>query len=289
MGIHILGQTGPRSIKGKAISSMNALKSGAYAKTKVLPHEDADERKKLEREMQKAMKPKGIVEEDMVDQMVDCLWTAERFKLRLVLKQANIFAQLMPSTLAELIEVPTDYRPFAPDYLKETNTRFSKADVTLANQRYQLYEHLCKHSKGIQNYQMVFVRYKDLFQGVHEFIGDGYQHVLIMETGAGLSIAWQQNPRKLEEVLLKYAASLWYMIHFDELRPHIRHWMANWFFLDRQSRKESDYQDELVHRELNRYRTLLDSFLKFRKSQLDHAKLEEKAEQQVEQKRSTVQ
>jgi len=288
MGIHILGQTGPRSIKGKTISSMNALKSGAYAKTKVLPHEDANERKKLEREMKKAMKPKDMVEEDMVDQMVDCLWTAERFKLRLALKQANIFAQLMPSALAELIEVPKDYRPFAPDYLKEPNTRFSKADVALANQRYKLYEHLCKHSKGIQNYQMVFVRYKDLFQGVHEFIGDGYQHALIMETGAGLGIAWQQSPRKLEEVLLKYAASLWYMIHFDELRPHIRHWMASWFFLDRQVKRESDYQDDLVNKELNRYRSLLDTLLKFRKSQMDLANSEQKLEQKAEQKKVAV-
>jgi len=277
MAIHILGQTGPRSIKGKAISSMNALKSGAYAKTKVLPHEDADERKKLEREMYKALKPKGSVEESLVDQMIDSLWTSERFKLRLVLRQSNIFSQLMPSTLAELIEAPIDYCSFAPDYLKETNTRFSKADIALASQRYKQYEHLCKHSKGIQNYQMVFASYKDLFQGAHEFIGGSYQQALIMETGAGLGIAWQQNPRKLEEVLLKYAASLWYMIHFDELRPHIRHATATWFFLDRQTRKESDYQDDMVNRELNRYKTLLDTFMKFRKSQADLGYLEKQA------------
>lgn len=34
------GQTGPKSIAGKRKSSMNALKSGLFAKTIVLPFED---------------------------------------------------------------------------------------------------------------------------------------------------------------------------------------------------------------------------------------------------------
>ncbi len=59
------------------------------------------------------------------------------------------------------------------------------------------------------------------------------------------------------------------MIQFDELRPHIRHWMASWFFLDRMGRRDSDFLDDMVIKELNRYKSLLDTFIKFRKSQIE--------------------
>jgi len=120
---------------------------------------------------------------------------------------------------------------------------------------------------------MVFARYQLLFEGVHEFIGDDYGVPFLLSTGAGLDIAWQQRPQKVEEVLLEYAASLYYMIQFDQLRPHIRHAMATWFFLDRVGRRDSDYQDDLVIKELNRYKTLLDTFMKFRKGQVEQGLL----------------
>ncbi len=279
MKINILGRTGPRSLKGKSISSMNAVKHGAYSKTEILPHEDATERKRLEREIYKALRPQGAVEENLADQMIDSLWTSERFKLRVAMKQANIFTQLTPATLAGLIGVRSEYQPFAPDYLKEPNTKFPKKELKLPLQRYRFYLDLCKNSKGIANYQTVFARYQLLFEGVHEFIGDDYGTPFLLSTGAGLEIAWQQRPQKVEEVLLEYAASLWYMIKFDELRPHIRHWMASWFFIDRIGRKESDYQDDLVVKELNRYKSSLDTFMRFRKSRVEQAESTLKIEQ----------
>lgn len=271
MKINILGRTGPRSLKGKSISSMNAVKHGAYSKTEILPHEDAAERKRLTREIYKALKPRDAVQETIADQMIDSLWMAERFKLRVALRQENIFEQLLPATLAELIEVPEVYQPYAPDYLKEPNTKFSKKELKLPLQRYRLYLDLYRNSKGIANYQTVFGRYQLLFEGVHEFIGDDYGTEFILSTGAGLEIVWQQNPKKVEEVLLEYAASLYYMIKFDELRPHIRHAIATWFFLGRISQKNSDYQDDLVIKELNRYKSLLETFMKFRKNQFDNS------------------
>ena len=282
MKINILGKTGPRSLKGKSISSMNAVKHGAYSKTEILPHEDATERKRLQREIYKALKPQGAIEENLADQMIDNLWTSERFKLRVAIKQENIFTQLTPATLAGLIGVRAEYKPFAPDYLKEPNTKFSKKELKSPLQRYRLYLDLCKNSKGIANYQTVFARYQLLFEGVHEFTGNDYGAPFLLSTGAGLEIAWQQRPQKVEEVLLEYAASLWYMIQFDELRPHIRHWMASWFFLDRMGRKESDYQDDLVVKELNRYKSSLDTFMKFRKSRVEQVESSEKLEQKNE-------
>jgi hypothetical protein len=269
MDINILGRQGRRQLRYKSNPALNAVKHGAYAKTELLPHEDADERKRLTREIYKALKPQGAVEESIADQMINSLWSSERYKLRVAMKQENIFSQLAPTTLAELIGVPAEYRPYAPDYLKEPNTKFAKKDLKLPLQRYRLYLDLFKNSIGIANYQTVFVRYQVLFEGVHEFIGTSYGTPFLLSTGAGLAIAWQQESKKVEEVLLEYAASLWYMIQFDELRPHIRHWMASWFFLDRVGRRDSDYQDDMVVKELNRYKALLDTFMKFRKCQVE--------------------
>jgi len=265
MKINILGRTGPRSLKGKAISSMNAVKHGAFAKTEVLPHEDEGERRRLEKAIYRALLPQDALQESLVDQMIDSLWSAERFKLRLAMRQENIFAQLTPVMLAALLEIPTKYQKFAPEYLASPNTKFVKKDLHKPSQHYQQYRHLCQHSQGIKNYQMVFGSYKDLFQGVHDFIGNDYKVPFLTTTGAGLELAWQQQPQKVEEVLLEYAASLYYQLHFDELRPKIRFWMASWFFLDRTNKKDADYQDEMVLRELNRYQNLLQLYLKYQK------------------------
>lgn len=93
---------------------------------------------------------------------------------------------------------------------------------------------------------MVFGAYKDLFKGVHDFIGTSCKVPFMMVTGAALEIGWQNKPKAVEGVLLKYAASLYYMIHFDELRPHIRLWTSSWYFLDMMKVKDSDYQDDML-------------------------------------------
>ena len=265
MNINILGRTGPRSLKGKANSSLNAVKHGGYAKTKILPFEDAAEHRRLERELYKSLMPSNALEESLVDQMVQSLWVTERFKWRLAQRQGSIFRQLSPAALAELIEVPETFRVFAPAYLKEPNTKFSKKDLKLPTQRYQQCLHLIRNSSGIKNYQMVFGPYQDLFQGMDDHFGKRLDSRIMMATGAGIEIFWQDNPRELEKLVVEYAAHLYYMVDFDELRPKIRFWMSTWFFLQRRDQRESDYQDDLVIKELNRFKSLLDSFLKLRK------------------------
>lgn len=271
MQINILGRTGPKSLAGKAKSSLNAVKHGGYAKTKILPFEDASEYRRLERELYKSLKPSNALEESLVDQMVQSLWVTERFKLRLAERQDSIFRQLTPAALAELIEVDDCYRSYAPAYLKEPNTRFMKKDLKVPAKRYQLCLHLILNSSGIQNYQMVFGRYQDLFQGMDEYFGDKHGSRIMLSTGSGIDLFWQGNARKLEQLVLEYAAHLYYMIHFDQLRPKIRYWMSAWFFLHRRDQHESDYQDDLVIKELNRFKSLLDSFLKLRRHLDDRA------------------
>jgi hypothetical protein len=42
------------------------------------------------------------------------------------MNQEGIFRQLTPIAVAQLIDIPEAYQSFAPDYLKEPNTDFSK-------------------------------------------------------------------------------------------------------------------------------------------------------------------
>lgn len=273
MKINILGHTGPRSLKGKANSSMNALKHGGYSRRPVLHFEDPVERKRLERKMYQDIKPLDSLEEILVDQMVHSLWVAERFKLRLSLRQEGIFENLTPAAMADMLEIQEPYRSYAPSYLKEPNTKISKKEVQRAARLFQDYEHLAKHSKGIPNYQMVFGRYQDLFIGLDQYLGARCTVPIVASTGTGLSVGWQNNPKKLEEVLEEYAAHLYYQMHFDLLRPQIRVWMSVWFFLQRRDQREQDFQDENVIKELNRYQATFNQLLKYRKMQADAAAL----------------
>lgn len=268
MKIQILGRTGPKSAKGKANSALNAVKHGGYAKTKILPFEDAGERKRLERELYRAYDPKDAIEEDFIDRLVDHYWARERFMLRLAMKQEAIFGQLTPRALAQLIHIPEVYQPFAPDYLKEPNTKFTKKELQALTHLYADYQHLMKNSKGIQNYQMVFGSYKDLFIGLHGYVGLDYKVPFLNHDRMAIHIAWQQQPKKVEEALLEYAASLYYKLQFEALRPTIRVAMSSWFFLQRMERRESDLQDEMVIKEMQRYQVCLTQLLSYRKARL---------------------
>jgi hypothetical protein len=184
------------------------------------------------------------------------------------LKQEAIFGQLTPRALAQLIRIPEVYQPFAPDYLKEPNTKFSKKELQRLGHLYTDYQHLMKNSKGIQNYQMVFGSYKDLFIGLHDYVGLDYKVPFLNHDHTAIHIAWQQQPKKVEEALLEYAASLYYKLQFEALRPTIRVAMSSWFFLQRMERRESDLQDEMVIKEIQRYQACLTQLLSYRKARL---------------------
>jgi hypothetical protein len=56
------------------------------------------------------------------------------------------------------------------------------------------------------------------------------------------------------------------MISFEELRPKIRIAMASWFFVERFDKRESDYHDALMAKEIHRFQSLLDQFQRYRKA-----------------------
>ena len=113
----------------------------------------------------------------------------------------------------------------------------------------------------IENYQMVFGSYKDPFQGLNDFVGLDYKVLFLNGDYCGIQIGWQQQPKKLEEVLLEFAAYYFYQINFDTLHPAITVEMSSWFFLQHFERRECNLQDEMLIKEIQHYQSYLTQLL----------------------------
>src|ERR1039457_6964482 len=70
--------TGPRSAAGRARSSMNALKTGIYAKSLTIPGEDPAQLATLVQEYFERYQPAAPEQRDQVDIMVRATWTLRR-------------------------------------------------------------------------------------------------------------------------------------------------------------------------------------------------------------------
>lgn len=270
MTIHILGRTGPKSIPGKIRSSMNALKHGGYAKTKILPFEDEDEYNKLRKDVYKALKPDDFIQKNTANQIVDSLWRIERLELRFACKREERLKELKPEMVAALIDVDDRYVPYVPDYLVTPNHKIAKKDIQDADIAVYQYELFLKNAKGMSNYNGVWRQYPELFKGAHIWSEHSVSVPLFMSHGKDLSIEWQQQPNVLLKLLEQYAAHMYYRANFMKLKPQIRLMMASWLFIQKVEMRDSDSHDELLMRERRSYQSLLDSYVKVRKSQDDH-------------------
>ena len=70
--------TGPRTARGKAASSGNALTHGLTARTFLLPGEDPEEYRCLRESMMAELRPEGPLESELVEQIVSVLWRMRR-------------------------------------------------------------------------------------------------------------------------------------------------------------------------------------------------------------------
>src|SRR5437660_11392122 len=69
---------GPRTTEWKAISSMNALKVGVFAKHLLLPDDNAHEFGRLRVEVHREWQPLGPTETSLVERLVALLWRQRR-------------------------------------------------------------------------------------------------------------------------------------------------------------------------------------------------------------------
>ncbi len=71
--------TGPRTVEGKAASSMNALKSGIDAESTVIPGEDAAALAALTEQFYQDCQPQTVIESVLVDNIIHATWRLRRF------------------------------------------------------------------------------------------------------------------------------------------------------------------------------------------------------------------
>src|SRR6266404_5687430 len=65
---------GPKTERGKSTSSMNALKTGAFAKSALLRDEDPRELSRLRRELYEEWRPVGPTEKWHLERLVTLAW-----------------------------------------------------------------------------------------------------------------------------------------------------------------------------------------------------------------------
>jgi hypothetical protein len=73
-----LHSTGPRTEAGKKRSSMNALRHGLTGQTVVLPAEDLAAYRAFTKRFFDNLKPRGVIEEELVQTLADCRWRLNR-------------------------------------------------------------------------------------------------------------------------------------------------------------------------------------------------------------------
>ena len=273
MSMHHKGQTGPKSLAGKRITSMNALKSGLFAKSPLLPFEDDGQYKRHVKLVLHSLKPEDAIQLHLAQQIADSMWRGTRQELRAALHREEIFKQLTPRILAGLMSIDEAFVPHAPNFLVTPNHRFGRAYLKQARQCHGQYEHLQQNVKGVLNYNMVWRSYPEFFQGLDLWSRNAISTRIFMFNNQGIELYWQSHPKELEALITEYGSFLWYVVNYEELRSKIRTWMAIWFFLKGRHSNEVEMYDEIVLRERRSCQLLLDSFFKMRKSQMDHALL----------------
>ena len=70
--------TGPRTAAGKAVSSMNAVKTGLTGRTVLLPSEDAEAYRQHLAAYENEFKPVGLRECELVQSLADIQWRLQR-------------------------------------------------------------------------------------------------------------------------------------------------------------------------------------------------------------------
>jgi len=184
------GQTGPRSIPGKKNSSMNALKTGLFAKSTILPFEDEAQYKKHIKQVLKSLSPENAIEQAIAQQIADSLWRGARLELRSTMKRDEVFTQLTPQAMAGFLGIEGKRQARAPDYLVTPNHQIPQKDLVLPKKCLQQFDDLVKNVKGVANYEAVWRQYPQLFKALHYWLEDEDQVDLFMSDFKGLNVAW---------------------------------------------------------------------------------------------------
>lgn len=110
---------GPKTEAGKLAASGNALKTGAYASSVVIPGESQDDFQRLFHEFVESLGPKGVVEQSMVHELAVITW--KKFRLE----------QLEQSALSRVLNKPLRAYDLARDLYLSDEHDWLVADLSV--------------------------------------------------------------------------------------------------------------------------------------------------------------
>jgi hypothetical protein len=135
---------------------------------------------------------------------------------------------------------------------------------------------LLRNVKGVANYEAVWRQYKDLFFALNQYMKLENRLDLLKSDFTAVNLAWQQRPKDIEAFLEEMCDLLWYQVHFEELRVKIRVWMSSWYFLQARDTQAVTQIDEMLMKERRHCQSLLETYMKLRKSTQEHIVFEKK-------------
>ncbi|QWD04242.1 hypothetical protein G6720_01820 [Polynucleobacter paneuropaeus] len=262
------GQTGPKTLRGKNKSRWNAMVDGATAKSSVLPFEDERIYRAHIKAVEQALCPANYIEQQMVREYAEGLWRIIRHEKRGAYEREAILDRLTPAMAAQFLNLEDDYVRCAPQWLIDPQHRVSRQEQQWAKDALAQYQHLMKNAKGIANFNMVWRQYSLLFPLVAEWLKTKYPNFtpLMMSSGKDISLAWQQNPQKLLEVIEEFANQTYFVAHYEHFKPKVRVWMESWYFLQRAELHRLERSEQLLLKERNYTASILERLMRFRKS-----------------------
>ena len=209
------GQTGPRSIKGKAKSSMNALKHGAYSKAVVLPSEDANDYERKVRAYQRSLKMTSELGKDLARLTVDHYWVAQRMKTQLSITQKKYYPSIEAIEFAKYLGLPQAIAQKAPAYLVNPSHQIPR-DVReyafMICEQIQFIKQCLPWQHSYQEFCDQFPELKSVLdayldaQQLTPLLGDDYTEESGWVWNVGAINAWN-----LDAIYVKY----FYEAHFD--------------------------------------------------------------------------
>jgi len=268
------GQTGPKSLAGKAISSLNAIKHGGYSKKRLLPFEDDKAYQAHLKEVLEDLQPSNSVQKVAASQYADALWRVERIQVRETFTREEMMHKVTPQIVAEQLGFDGKKRALAPDYLIDPNYEIPAKDLEGLDDFFKERYHFLQNCKGMANYTMVWRQYPKLFAHLEKHIA-GIEGIkpLFMANHDGLDLAWQQNPAKLLECIDELFYIYEYRASFEVLKRDIREILLNWYYVSRSNLRQIDELDNTQLRLIKECHYLLAQYWKLCKSQNEHAQL----------------
>ena len=115
---------GPKTEAGKLSASSNAIKTGAYASSIVIPGESKEDFQRLFHEFVESLGPKGVVEQSMVHELAVITW--KKFRLD----------QLEQSALSRVLDKPLRAYDLSRDFYLSDDHDWIVADLSIVTEEF---------------------------------------------------------------------------------------------------------------------------------------------------------